>query len=215
MYRKCSIIGMLAAVVLLSAAAGPVAATLTDWSYGFFCTTTKLYLGTCTGALDSFESFDSRAPDIWIDPPIVLVWSDLGGARLDADYRLPLVAGQAKTWTIKAGRIKQTFFPVSHAFSWSPGRATPPVDGLPNEWTASLTLTGVPFGSPYSGPTFWDLTGGQSGSTSLPMYWMGSGSPVYTFEFRVTAIPEPASILALCGSLGSLLFLRRAGRMHL
>ena len=212
MYRKCSIIGMLAAVVLLAAATGPAAATVTDWSYGFSCTTTGLYLGTCTGALDSFESFDRLAPWTWADPPgppIVLVWSDLGGTRLDIDYRLPLALGQTKTWTIRAERIKQIVFPMSYSFSWSPGSATPPVDGPPTAWTASLALTGVPFGSPYSGPTSWDLTGGQSGSASLPMYWMGGGSPVYTFQFSVTAVPEPASILALCSGLGSLLCLRR------
>jgi len=197
MYRMRSIMGIIAAVVFVSAATVPVSATVTDWSYHYSCIS-EIDVGTCTGALDSVDGLDSLLPDIWLDPPAVVVWSEIGGTRLDANYYSPLAPGQNKTWTIKAGLQHRIVFPLTYYFSWHPGSVTPPTDGPPKQWTASLRLIGIPTVT-YSGPTLWDLTGGKSGSAYLPMRQIYD---VYTFSFSVTAVPEPAPILVV--SVGSL-----------
>lgn len=198
---------VLAAVVLLSSAAGPAAATASDWSYTFYCMST-LQVGTCTGAADALDAHDTVMPDTWRFPLPILVWTDYGSTRLTGDYRAPLALNQTQTWTVKVA--PRVTLPSSRNFIFicSSGAADSPTEGPPGNWNISLTLTGMPTGSSYSGPMSWNLSSGQSATASLPMGYPGYGSSLYTFSFSVHAVPEPASLAGLSVALIGAMLLR-------
>jgi len=199
---------VLAAVVLLSCAAGSAAASASDWSYSFSCMST-LHAGTCAGATDALDAYDTVMPSSWGFPPAILVWTDYGSTRLNGDYRAPLAFSQTQTWTFEVAPRVTLPTPRNYMFICSSGAAGSPTEGPPGNWNISLTLTDMPSGSSYSGPASWNLSGGQSGITSLPMGYPGYGSSVYTFSFSVQAVPEPGPFLGLGAGLCAVALLRR------
>lgn len=205
--RLCT--ALVLTLCILFAANGPAAASSADWSYTFSITTNHTgHFGTKPDASDGVDGYDHLAPTFyWPENTHILAASRLTTELYDEDFRAPLAPGQTKTWPVEAWFGNLGLTPPEYAvLSWMPTPGCEP----PADWTITLQLTYNAGGFRYTGPTFWDLSGGQSGSVNLP--WPLQQWDSYCFNYTVTAIPEPSGLLALLSGMGGALALVRRRR---
>jgi len=201
-------------ILITMAVLASCAGTRADWGLAFQVnpddpvTGGTVFLQSSPGYTDGKDSDEipvypdyssPKAPIRIRQEPGVAGWNYEAG-WYSVDYR-PWLTGHG---TLVFGRIRlwanQSYVPnsIHLAYYWFTGLGQ---QNLP-DWVFRLDLLHSPPETGYNGPTSWIIPGSAGKTTpapivELPAYRTGDGLTGYEFEFRASAVPEPASLSSL------------------